>query len=266
MIDLHAHILPALDDGPGDLDEALAMASIASADGIKALAATPHVLPGAYDNSKDNILKAVQEMNQHIKRQGIPLDIYPGAEYMLDPFLPGMIKEGEALTLNDGGKYILVEFPSHGIPSYAGQTLYEIALLGVTPIIAHPERNGDFLRDPDKLEFFLEKGALAQLTSGSLTGLFGRKVQNLAMYCIEMGYCHFIGSDAHSAEHRVPVLSGAARIVEESFGDALGGLLVSGNPARILAGQYISSTVTGGNARVVHRKRGFFSRLLMGRK
>lgn len=257
MIDLHIHILPSLDDGARDMEEALAMARCASADGIKTMAATPHVLPGAYDNGKAKILQAVNELNSRLKSMEIPMDILPGAEYMLDPGLPGWIKSGEALTLNDGGKYLLVEFPSAGIPPFAQRTLYEIALLGVIPIIAHPERNGDFMRNPDKLLPFLERGALTQVTSGSLTGIFGRKVQNTAMYCIERGYCHFIASDAHSTGHRSPVLSGAAGVVADSFGAELGDLLVMDNPARILAGQHVPNPMK--NQAI--RKRGFLSRL-----
>lgn len=236
MIDLHIHILPGIDDGSRDMEESLEMARCAAADGIKAVVATPHIMVGVYNNSKEKILDAVQTFRGHLQTQGIPLEVYPGAEYMLDPDIPLWLKEGRALTLYDGGKYLLVEFPAAEIPIYADQTFFEIALQGVTPIIAHPERNSKFLEDPDKLLSFIEKGALCQGTAGSFTGLFGSRARRLAVDYLLDGCYHFISSDAHGTERRSPVLSEACRVAE-GYSTGLGKLLTGDNPTRLLQGR-----------------------------
>lgn len=236
MIDIHVHILPALDDGPRDMDMAVTMARFASAEGIKSIVATPHVIPGVYVNNKEMILRAVNELSRVLTDQGIPLEVRPGAEYMLDPDLPGVVRSGQALTLNDGGKFLLVELPGFGIPPYAEKILYEIALQGVVPVIAHPERNDDLARLPDRLLSFLQSGALAQVTAGSLTGLFGRRAQKAARYFTSRGWCSYIGSDAHCSSGRAPALSGAFRGVAGEFGQETADLLFLVNPARALGG------------------------------
>ncbi len=265
MIDLHAHILPALDDGPPDLEEAVAMARIAVAEGTGSLVASPHVVRGAYENDRAGILQAVEDLNGELGRRGIKLKVHPGAEYMLDPDLPRWLGEGRALTINDSGKYLLVEFPSAGIPPYSAQTLYEIALQGVIPVIAHPERNFDLIRDPDLLARFLERGAVCQVTAGSLTGLFGRRIQQVGWYYLNRGMCHLIGSDAHSPGYRAPVLSGAAGAVSKALGGELSELLTSGNPGRILNGMSVLRPA-GAETLTMYPGKGFFSRIFRRRE
>lgn len=236
MIDLHIHILPGLDDGSRNAEESLEMARRAVDGGVKAVVATPHVMSGVYNNSRDKILAAVQALRGLLQTNDIPLEVYPGAEYMLDPGIPYLLKEGRALTLYDGGKYLLVEFPAGDIPIYANQTLFEIALQGVIPVIAHPERNSRFMENPDLLRTFIDRGALCQCTAGSLTGLFGSRVRQVAIDYLLDGCYHFIGSDAHGTGGRSPDLAGACRVAGE-YSAGLGQLLTADNPERLLKGQ-----------------------------
>lgn len=236
MIDLHIHILPGLDDGPQDITETLDMARHAAAGGIKAAVATPHVAPGLYDNNRDSIFHELQKFRSQLQAHNIQLEVHPGAEYLLDPDLPRLIKEGEILTLGDRGRFLLVEFPAAEIPIFAEQTFFEIALLGVTPVLAHPERNRELLRNPDRLLPFLERGVLCQGTAGSLTGKFGSRVQQLAYEYLQDGCYHFISSDAHGAVSRKPDLQGACSVIE-SYNANVAGLLTAVNPERLLRGQ-----------------------------
>jgi protein-tyrosine phosphatase len=254
MIDIHVHILPSLDDGSADMDNSLAMAEIASNDGISALVATPHVMSGAFDNSKDDILNKVDEVNAMLKESGSSVTVLPGAEYYLDLELPEQLARGEILTLNDAGRYLLVELPSSSVPVYTAQVLYEIQLQGVVPIIAHPERNAGFIQDPKLLRDFVQKGVLAQLTSVSITGLFGREVRKTALSFIEAGLVQVIASDAHSVNGRAPLLSQAAAEVERLYGPELALALVKNNPQRIIDGLPLEPMP-------VIRKRGLWERL-----
>lgn len=237
MIDIHIHILPGLDDGPPDMEEAITMARNAVDGGIKEVVATPHVIPGLYHNNKGIVLEAVQHFQQRLEHYGIPLQVHPGMEYMIDPGLPQLLRDGEALTLGDNGKYLLVEFPAVEVPVFTEHTLFEIALQGVIPVIAHPERNGELLRNPNKLLPFLERGALCQGTAGSLTGLFGRQVQHLAWRYLRKGCYSFVGSDAHgSSGSRPPGLDEFCARADE-YGDGVGQTLTTTNPARLLQGK-----------------------------
>ncbi|MFZ5596166.1 MAG: tyrosine-protein phosphatase [Bacillota bacterium] len=259
MIDLHSHILPSLDDGPGNMEGALGMARAAAADGVRAVAATPHVIPGLYNPGRERILRAVEEFKARLKEQGIELDVRPGAEYLLDPGLPGLVDAGEAVTLNDGGKYLLVEFPARGTPPFAETVLYELLLRGVIPVIAHPERNRLFIRRPERLRAFIEKGLLVQVTAGSVTGAFGGAPSAAAMQFIRKGWCHILGSDAHDTTRRAPIMSAAERAINRSCGRETASLLVSGNPSLILQGRPVNHPPPAGKNGLWNRLAGWLA-------
>ena len=239
MIDLHTHILPGLDDGAGDLAESLAMAQVAHNDGIKTMVATPHVLPGVFDNDKDTILAAVAALNTALQEQNIALGVLPGAEYYLEPDLPQRLSRGELLTINGNSRYLLVELPSGFIPEYTPQLLYEIQLQGITPIIAHPERNLGFIKRPDDLRELISRGILAQVTSTSITGWFGQEVKRSAISFLKQGLVQLLGSDAHSSRGRAPLLKQAVQTIEKSLGPAAAEQLVWQNSSRIINGEAI---------------------------
>ncbi len=259
MIDLHIHILPGIDDGPVTLQEAAAMARLALAAGTSAVVATPHVAPGLYDNDKAGILAAVQDLQSYLQQCEIGLQVYPGAEYLLEPGLAEGLAAGEVLTLANDGRYLLVEFPAMGIPVFSEQALFEICLQGVTPVIAHPERNGDFLRDPGKLLSLLDRGALCQGTAHSFNGLFGKRVRQVALTYLREGCYSFISSDAHGDGARGPALSDFLTVAGD-YDPNVGELLTAVNPRLLLSGDPLQVapklTQTSGL-----KKRGFWSRL-----
>jgi len=249
MIDLHTHILPGLDDGSKNMAESLAMAGVAQDDGIHTIVATPHVLQGVFDNDKNKILLAVTQLNQTLQEQNIAVDILPGAEYYLEADIPLKLSQGELLTINDKGRYLLVELPSAFIPEYTAQVLYEIQLQGVTPIIAHPERNAGFTRRPDILQEMISRGVLAQVTSASITGLFGKKVKRTAFNFLRRGLVHLVSSDAHSSMGRAPLLNQAQKEIEKYLGSDIAQLLVVQNPCSIIQGDSIEPTVARSSSR-----------------
>ena len=241
MIDIHSHILPGLDDGAGNLEESLAMARCATADGIRVMVATPHVITGLYPNSRETILAVVEQLRKFFKDNDIPLLILPGAEYHLEPDLPRRMTRGELLTINDAGRYLLVELPTALVPDYTGKMFYELQLQGVTPIIAHPERNAGFVRDPSLLHELVSRGALAQITAGSLAGLMGSTAAATARTFLKQGCVHFIASDAHASNDRAPVLSTATSEAVRLAGIEEARSLVTGNPHRAVQGEHIEA-------------------------
>lgn len=239
MIDLHSHILPGLDDGAADLKEALAMAGIAVADGITIMVATPHVETGLYDHSRETILAAVEELRGRLQENGIPLELLPGAEYRLEPDLPGRLQRGELLTINDGGRYLLVELPAALVPEYTARVFYELQLQGVTPVIAHPERNHTLTRHPSILYELVARGAVVQLTAGSFAG--GSPTAAAARALLARGCVHLVASDAHNSHKRPPRLTEACQELEKLAGQARSAELVRGNPLRVLQGRALET-------------------------
>lgn len=265
MIDIHAHVLPGLDDGPYTLEEAVKMARLAVRDGVRTVVATPHVASGLFENSRAGILAAVEFLREVLGREGVPLEVLPGAEYMLEPDLPRRLAAGELLTLSDMGRHLLVEFPGSSVPPFVDQVLFEILLQGVVPIIAHPERNAEVSRRPELLYRMVERGALAQLTAASVVGEFGRDTAELAAFFLRCGWVHFVASDAHSAGSRPPVLSAAVRVVETVLGEEPGRRITSVNPGCVVRGEVIRAGTPEPPVRGRERGRagrcGFWARL-----
>lgn len=258
MIDLHVHILPGLDDGAKNVEEALAMAQRACDDGISAVVATPHVITGLYSNTREVILSAVEHLRGLLQDNEIPLKIFPGAEYHLEPELPERLARGELLTINDTGRYLLVELPAALIPGHTGRVIYELLLQGVVPVIVHPERNAGFVREPSLLYDLISKGALAQVTADSLTGRFGSKAAVTARVLVEHGCAHFIASDAHSPRSRAPALRAAVQEASRLIGENNAQELVIKNPQHTLKGESIPTI----SLKEIHpSKTGFLKRL-----
>lgn len=197
MIDIHCHILPGLDDGPKDLFSCLEMANAAVDSGITDIFATPHHLNGQYENEKGRILECVDRINSYLLQENIPLTIHPGQELRIHWDLIKTIDRDEVLTFDNLGKFLLLELPSGEIPSYTLDVVYELLLKGITPIIAHPERNKGFIKEPEILFELVQLGALAQITAGSIIGHFGKKVKSFSKKIIEHQLVHFIASDSH---------------------------------------------------------------------
>lgn len=217
MIDIHSHILPGIDDGAQTEQDSLAMAKAAVEDGISTIFATPHHRNGAYDNDRDAILKSVDLLNKLLESENVPLNVLPGQEVRINGDYTEELKSGELLPLNHT-RYIMVEFASGHVPRYAMQMLFDIQVIGFIPIIVHPERNRELLERPKMLHEFVKKGALTQITAGSVTGKFGKNVQKFTQQIIEANLTHFIASDAHNTTTRGFSMTDAFEFVSKEYG------------------------------------------------
>jgi protein-tyrosine phosphatase len=240
MIDLHCHILPRIDDGANSLEETLAMARIAQKDGIRAIVATPHTLNGVYTNPMSRITSLVDAIQAVLRENKIDVALYPGADVHICPHLVERVKSGEAGTVNNTGKYVLLEFPSETVPLGARDEIFALKIAGITPIITHPERNAMIQRDPEILYELVSLGALGQVTAMSLTGDFGHYVARSAETLVKRRLVHNITTDAHSSETRPPILSRAvARAAKILKSKDEARRMVTEIPAAILSGDSI---------------------------
>ena len=237
MIDLHCHILPGVDDGAKSLEESLLMARRAVEDGIHTIVATPHTLNGIYINSAGEVTPKVASLQETLSKNHIKLQLYVGADVHLCPHMLELIESGDAGTINNARKYILLEFPSQVVPPKVKDEIFSLKLNGITPIISHLERNPVIQHNIDILYEFIRMGALCQVTAMSITGDFGGIAMQCAERLLRHRMVHVIASDAHSSESRQPVLSQAVEAAAEimgSYDDSE--RMVTEVPAAILSG------------------------------
>ncbi|MFE4142778.1 tyrosine-protein phosphatase [Peribacillus sp. YIM B13472] len=218
MIDIHCHILPGVDDGSADMEESFNMAKKAVEAGITHLFATPHHLNEKYVNVKSDIMDRVVRLNESYQQENIPLTLHPGQEVRIHRDIFTSLEKEEILTLDDNGTYMLLELPSGRVPTYTQEVIYELLLKGITPIIVHPERNKELIANHNLLFELVQEGALTQLTSGSIIGLFGKNVKSFSKKIIEHNLAHFVATDAHNIGSRGFTLQQAYETITKTYG------------------------------------------------
>ncbi|WP_232222251.1 tyrosine-protein phosphatase [Thioalkalivibrio paradoxus] len=241
MVDIHAHLLPGIDDGAKNLQQALNMARLAVADGTRALVVTPHHLNGVYRNPADGVRGHCASLRAALRREGIDLAIFPGSECHLVPELPAALVAGSALTVADRGRAVLVELPVHHVPFGATEILEELIAMGLQPIIAHPERNAEVAASPDMLAEWVAMGCLGQITAQSCNGRFGPRVQQAAESMVRQGLVQIVASDAHRDSRRVPELSQGRVMLERWVGSAAACLMAEDFPRALVAGDPVET-------------------------
>ncbi len=242
MIDLHSHILPDLDDGAATWEDSLEMARMAVADGIRTMVASPHLFRHrainlAEVNPKGEILDKIREFKQKLAAAGLDLEILPGCDFPLCFEGLQLLENNEILTINEGGHFLLLEFPDSSLPPATEDICFRLTSKGITPIITHPERHFIFQEMPQKLSRLIDLGCLVQLTAASLTGGFGRQVARAARDMLRKGYCHILASDAHSPSFRPPLLSQALEAASSLVGQTRALAMVTTTPEKIIKGE-----------------------------
>lgn len=202
IIDLHNHLIPGVDDGAQNIADSIALAEQAVSEGVEYLVITPHHRNGQYVNHASGVIEAVDRLQEDLDNHAIPLNVYPSQEIRLTEQLIDDLLNQDLLSLDDGGRYYLIEFPTASIPDYSEQSLKQLIQRGITPVIAHPERNHVFAKDFQQYAHLIEMGCIGQITTSSMAGVFGQKIQETSVRMIEYGLAHILASDAHSVGWR----------------------------------------------------------------
>lgn len=235
MIDIHSHILPAVDDGAADLKTAAEMCRLALADGCTAILATPHQRTPSWWNSEPLKLRAGIDALR--TRVGDRPEIHLGAEVRVTPGLLAALASpdlGGVMPLA-GSKYLLLEFDRRGMGDLDPEGLtQELRLEGWCPIFAHPEFIPELVQSPELMLRMVRAGALFQATAMSLTGDFGKKPRAVAEGMVAAELIHFVASDAHNPTRRPPGLSRAFRRLASKHGEALARRLTFENPLAVV--------------------------------
>jgi len=199
LIDIHSHILPGVDDGSKNMEESLQIARRMVESGVEQVVATPHYFPHDYHLTPAEVRDRTAILQREIVAAGLELKVWPGAEIYISRDLGRKASNKQLPTLNNS-RYILLEFGFENFPPYGNDVLYDLKVLGLTPIISHPERYL-FLRKKDVLlEEWLAEGALIQINSGSLLGFYGKRAQERARFYVKNDLVQLMGSDVHRGD------------------------------------------------------------------
>jgi protein-tyrosine phosphatase len=237
FVDIHAHVLPGIDDGPTDLGEALEMARAAVEAGTTTIAVTPHVRPDLFpDVHIEELADRCDRLRDELKRAEIPLRIVGGAEVSL---LWALSADEDALALvtyGQGGRDVLIETPSEGIP--IDRLLRPLLEQGLRITLAHPERSRMLQRHPEQLEALREQGVLAQINADALLAPRRSPIRSCAEHFCRQGLADAIASDGHRAREWRPVSSLAAGVEAAA-------LLVGRERARWMASEAPRAIIDG---------------------
>lgn len=227
-------MLPGLDDGPDTVENAIALARDARADGTTTIAATPHVDAAFPGNDSTRIKEAVDALRPQLKAAEVDVQVVTGAEVSSIRAIDLDDEELAALRLG-GGPWLLLECPLAALltPAFMG-IARALAGRGHRLLLAHPERSPLFLRSPALLEELVAEGMLAQVTAGSLTGRYGRPARELAHRLVRTGTAHVVASDGHGAQRPARI---ASELADLGLDAALTAWLTREVPAALLAGE-----------------------------
>jgi protein-tyrosine phosphatase len=237
MIDIHAHILPGVDDGAKTMEESLEMIRQAHDTGIEIICATPHVLNGITPTFQEKVNRTFRILHSQITRRKLNVKLMLGSEIYLREdmrYLSGF----SFFSLNQTGKYVLTELPLGPLPPNLDRLVYDLLLEGITPIIAHPERTITEEKRLLKMRRLIHLGALIQINAGSLLGHFGKKPKQAAEHLLKEGLAHVMASDAHDSFRRsVMALRQSYEKVRRLVGDQQAEAMFVLNPSKILRGK-----------------------------
>lgn len=255
MIDLHCHILPGIDDGAPCLADSLELARAAVAAGMRTVVATPHV-SWHYNNDAATITRLTDELNGHLRSQGVALEVLAGGEIAMTYAVELDRGELSALSLGDGD-WLLVEPPFTPVASNLDGILLNLQGMGHRILLAHPERCPAFHRDPKMLGSLVGAGVLTSITAGALVGHFGAQVRRFALELAREQMIHNVASDAHDCARRPP---GIAHQLEQAGLGQLSAWLTEEVPGAILADQPIPARPAIADARPHSLRRSWWRR------
>lgn len=240
MIDLHTHLIPNVDDGADSIEETLRLANAAVQEGIRHTVLTPHHNRYWVTNVKEDVLRLTKKVEEEINKAGIPLTVSPSQEIRMNEEFIDHLFSDRYLPLDESGRYYLVEFSWSEMPSFAYDYLKQMIDAGITPVIAHPERQRPFIDNPDYLREFIEMGCISQITATSIVGGYSEEIRQTANEMMEENLIHTIASDAHNVTERPFNIQNAFDIIDDQYGEEYRNYLVD-NAERIFKGKDVKA-------------------------
>lgn len=198
--DMHAHLLPGIDDGAPDIFTSLDLIRGLADLGYRKLIATPHILWEVYPNTPEIIMAKLATLRGAVEDAGIDVSLHAAAEYFIDDYFEEQLKlKKPLLTLYQN--YVLVEFSMVTAPYDLQRIFFDMQIQGYQPVLAHPERYVYLEHRKEVFDQLKDSGCLFQLNLLSLSGHYGRSVTELAHYLLDKGYYNLAGTDLHHPRH-----------------------------------------------------------------
>ena len=238
FIDLHSHILPALDDGAGNMDKTKEMLQIAYEEGIRRIIATPHFFASKKSASIERMEETIREVECRMMQWGFYIKIYQGNEIYYRSEVPELLEAGKIATLA-GSQYVLVEFDPMTEYSYLRDGLLKLDSYGYIPIIAHVERYECLFEKKERLQRIKDHGGLIQVNASSFQGGLFDEIAKRARYIMKNDLLDFVGTDAHSTGKRSPRMKDTADYIYRKLGREKAEKILELNPKAVIKGEGI---------------------------
>ncbi len=242
FFDLHAHLLPGVDDGPADLDETVEALRIAYDGGTRSIVATSHMymlplhtpigqLRAVFERTVSDLARLAR------RRDGCAflgdMEFALGAENYLSSELIVALERDEVLSL-DGGRSLLIEFNPYLSFELMKSALEKVLEAGYTPVLAHVERYRLFVRDASRLDEVVAMGCHAQVNAESVLGPLGSLQRRRAIEFLSRGAATVVASDLHNAGRRRSRLGEAAAALQKRFSSERVREWLADNPRRVV--------------------------------
>ena len=216
-VDIHTHILPGVDDGAANIQEACLLVRMARDHGTKVLFLTPHYRGDHTEYSTEQLREMFSQLQALVAEEMPDMQLCLGMEIRFSGEVPEKLQEGEILSLN-GSSFVLLEFSRQALRSQILLGVKEILRYGYTPIIAHAERCDTFRRFPDLIDEVRNLGAYIQINADSIMGAHGFAVKRFSHKLLKSWKVHFVATDAHDSQMRPPLLNGCFLRVCKKYG------------------------------------------------
>jgi protein-tyrosine phosphatase len=235
-VDLHCHYIPGVDDGVRTLDESVRLCVGLARIGFERAIATPHIRTAMFDNRKEGLTQAFNNLVQTIAGTPQLPELGLACEHFCDDVFFELFSAGNALPY-PGGHAALIELPPDQIPVNLAQRLFQMNVRGVRPVLAHPERYTPLFSSTAPIERLIEMGVLPQLDVMALTGKYGRAPKKAAERMLKEDVYFIACSDSHRPDD-VEVVEDAIKLLKKLVGRERADELLSENPRHVLEGTF----------------------------
>jgi tyrosine-protein phosphatase YwqE len=201
QVDMHSHLLAAIDDGVGSLEESFEIIRKFRELGYKKIITTPHIMSDFYRNTPEIIQKKLKDLQDFLDNKAFYFPVEAAAEYYVDEAFVEMLKSKKNMLCFGKEHYLLFETGFMNPPPFLEEAIFLMQTEGYKPILAHPERYIYLYDNFSMLERILEMGVSLQLNLLSLTGYYSREAKKMSEKLIDANLVHFAASDCHSHKH-----------------------------------------------------------------
>ena len=198
-IDVHAHLLPGVDDGCADVAESISCARMLVAAGYSHAFCTPHIWPNLPDNNPQVIPQRVKELQRHYDEAGVNLNLLSGGELNLRPEMLNWSRE-QIPTYAMKGKFCIFDLWADKLPPFFWPVVEHLQGLDLKVIVAHPERLRAVQEEPHLADEFLQRGLLLQGNLQCLSDAIGSPTRRtVEKFLLERKY-FLLGTDTHNPQ------------------------------------------------------------------